>query len=165
MFFALLDTSPWRRRSRKKKLLRPGVHTSSFLNIWTLANNTSKLPQHNVPSQHAALGCLLYIQANPCQLGRNVPAGTCGCCWSPWPFTITLPILLEFKEKMLQNRTPPLAFSTSLRAATQDCKSEFWWESFFYKDTAPLQTSGQHLIVLGCAHRAKGDVEHLYPFA
>lgn len=59
----------------------------------------------------------------------------------------------------------PLGFFNFPQGSNSGLQKRVLVRVIFLKDTAPLQTSGQHLIVLGCAHRAKGDVEHLYPFA
>lgn len=68
------------------------------------------------------------------------------------------------RRKCCRTGLPPWLFPLPSGQPLRTAK-ECWWESFFYKDTAPLQTSRQHLIVPGCAHGAKGDVEHLYPFS
>lgn len=53
--------------------------------------------------------CMTFRQ-NPCQPPRNASVAKCVAA-----FTATSACLLRFEEKMLQNRTPTLAFSTTVK--------------------------------------------------
>lgn len=52
----------------------------------------------------------MTFKQNPCQPHRNASVAKCVAA-----FAATSTCLLEFKEKMLQNRTPTVAFSTTIK--------------------------------------------------
>lgn len=86
--------------------------------LWPPARLDSVQPySHIAMTQSAQPTCSAVLTAvrlaQSLSARQKCPAAKCGCCWRPRPFTATSPFLLEFKEKMLQNRTSPLAFSAT----------------------------------------------------
>lgn len=137
-------------QEEQKKLFRIGSHIPGPLYSWTLPSPTRTWPQHKVFSQRAPCSAALPAVplAQSLSARQKCPAAKRGCCWRPRPFTATSPCLLEFKEKMLQNRTSPLGFFRcplgQQLGTTKECSESHFPTRKPCRNLAPLQTSSVH---------------------
>lgn len=89
------------------------------------ASPQSRRSKNVVRARTTSLASSVNFRQNPCQPHRITSVAKCVAA-----FTTTSTFLLEFKEKMLQNRTSPLAFSTTLKGNLGQ-QREWLWELFF----------------------------------